>query len=127
MGRRDRATGQGVEDRQGRQKCLRRRALDQAEGRADGHPLRIRECLEGRQYGLQQLVETGERQACLGLDPDRREHLEAHLAGEPPSGPEQARLPDTRLANQHHRTAGLADTLDRSAESEQLLIAADQL
>jgi hypothetical protein len=73
-----------------------------------------------------QLVQPGEGDLPLGLDPSRREYTYPVGCREPGHLRQQRRLADPGLAAHDHRTAAVAHAADAVAEQPQLSPAANQ-
>jgi hypothetical protein len=96
------------------------------EGGFERPPARVRQPLGVVEHGGQQLVQPGEGEFDLRLDPDRGEHPRAALLGGLPRPGQQRRLADPRIAEDDQRATALAQRREGGVEPGDLVVAADQ-
>jgi hypothetical protein len=110
---------QQAERREGHEETVGSLPRGQAQGDAQGFPLRLREGLDQLEHRRAQLMNAGEGQFHLGLDArDMRDPETRRLPG---AVLEQRRLPDTGFAPNHHDPA-LAFAHVRQEPVEQLTL-----
>ena len=104
------------------EKALVPSALLETEGGSDRRGLRLRQSFHVAERGTKKLVQAGERQLRLRLDPASSE--DAHVAGSLPRILEQRRLADPGLSAQNERAAPRSTRSPRAARrSERARIA----
>ena len=101
------------------------RSLDEAERHAERRVLWLRQRLESAQDGSKQLVETGERQVCLGPDAGRLEDSHTPGPGQHDGPFQERRLADPRIAADQQRSAAGRRLGDEGGDDLQLPVPAE--
>ena len=115
-----------VERRECDQKEIGRCRVRDPEGRLHCRALRRSKSVEGFRSRPQQVMQASEGNVRLRLDTGRCQRREPSVVRSPPSGIEERRLADTRLATHNERAASLTHAVEHGIDECNFVFATDQ-